>query len=494
MKKISRRLALPIFEYLILIVVILLGFLVRLYEINLPLVDHHSWRQADTAAVARNFARSGIKLFYPQLDNMAPTHSPNDENSQRLYLVEFPVYNAVIALVYKVWGVKEANARLVTIFFSLISAVLLYLLGKKFFGRLTGLLSISFFAFLPFNIFFSRVILPEPMMIACLLLGIYFFTLYLDKDSWFYYLASFVFITLSVLVKPYSLFIAPVLAYLIFQKQGLKGFLSFRTVFFAVFSLLPFLMWRHYIASMPAGVPASGWLFNEENIRFSGAFFHWLIFERLDKLILTIGGLFLFLLGIVLKPTKREGWLLHIWLLGVIIYFFVFAKGNVTHDYYQIIFVPIGCLFMAKGAAFLLRPPEPFNKYFCYGLFISCCLLTVAFGYYEVRHFYDLQMGVDLAGKAVDQLTPKKALVITGDTADVTLLYNCDRFGWAIGYGAAYARDIDTIEKLRDKGAGFYVTTKVNELINDKSLWSYFTKKYKLTKRTNEYLIIDLRK
>ena len=34
-----------------------------------PLLDHHAWRQADTAAISRNFARERFNLFYPQVDS-----------------------------------------------------------------------------------------------------------------------------------------------------------------------------------------------------------------------------------------------------------------------------------------------------------------------------------------------------------------------------------------------------------------------------------------
>jgi len=494
MKKLTRLTNLLKFEYLALAIVLAIGFLLRLYKIDIPLADHHSWRQADTAAVARNFARNGINLFYPQLDNMAPTHAPGAENPNRLYLVEFPAYNAIIAVVYKIWGVKEMLARLVTIFFSLVSTVMLFLVARRYFGRFAGLLACFLFAVLPYNIYFSRVILPEPMMVASLLAAIYLFDLWLEKRSFGYYIFSLFFITLAFLVKPYSIFLVLVFVYLVFRDKGIKGLISWPVVLFGVLSVVPLLAWRFYINTMPEGVPASGWLLNSENIRFSGAFVRWMIFERMDKLILTVGGVVLFVLGLVLRAGKKEKWLFHVWLAGIIFYFFIFAKGNVTHDYYQIIFVPIGCIFMAKGGQFLLSGARGFlSRPLSYLVFTGCVLSILAFGIYEVRGFYNLQMGVDLAGRAVSKLTPFDSLVIAADTADVTLLYNCDRAGWAIGYGAAYPTNPETVELLRGKGAEFYVTTKVNELANDKKLSEYFAKNYKEFVKTNEYIIFDLR-
>ncbi|KKS90138.1 MAG: hypothetical protein UV66_C0008G0013, partial [Candidatus Woesebacteria bacterium GW2011_GWA1_43_12] len=36
------------------VLILVLAFVVRLWRIDAPLADWHSWRQSDTAAVARN--------------------------------------------------------------------------------------------------------------------------------------------------------------------------------------------------------------------------------------------------------------------------------------------------------------------------------------------------------------------------------------------------------------------------------------------------------
>ena len=45
---------------IILMVFLILGFAVRLYKLNNPVADWHSWRQADTSSVSRNFVSGGI--------------------------------------------------------------------------------------------------------------------------------------------------------------------------------------------------------------------------------------------------------------------------------------------------------------------------------------------------------------------------------------------------------------------------------------------------
>ena len=53
------------FPKYLLALIFLGGFVVRLYKINNPIADWHSWRQADTSAVTRNYVKYGINLFFP---------------------------------------------------------------------------------------------------------------------------------------------------------------------------------------------------------------------------------------------------------------------------------------------------------------------------------------------------------------------------------------------------------------------------------------------
>ncbi|MBI2051881.1 glycosyl transferase, partial [Candidatus Roizmanbacteria bacterium] len=49
-------------DFLILFAILLVALLFRWYKIDTPLADLHSWRQADTAAVSRNFVRESFNL------------------------------------------------------------------------------------------------------------------------------------------------------------------------------------------------------------------------------------------------------------------------------------------------------------------------------------------------------------------------------------------------------------------------------------------------
>lgn len=470
--------------------VLLSGFLLRLYKWDIPLADHHSWRQADTAAVARNYIKEGWNFLEPRIDNFVPLH-PGEANNERLFLVEPPIYNSIVAGVYSLLGIEERWARLVSILFSLGSSLFLFLLASYYFGGAVGLLSVFFFEVLPYNIFYSRVILPEPMIIFLTLGMFYFLIRWLENKNNKYFILWIVFSAVSFSQKSFPWFLILPQAYLIFNEFRLKTLRLPKMYFWAIFSLTPFLVWRWWISRFPEGVPANLWLFNQGNIRFKGAFFWWIFAERIGKLILGYWGLPLLVLGLVIKP-KKESWFFHLWLISIMAYVFVFAAGNVTHDYYQIPLVPIFCIFLARGADYLLSGVnKSFSRLACYLLVTTCFVFMIAFSWYEVRGFYNIQGGVDLAGIAVDQLTPKTALVMTGDSNDATLLYNTNRWGWSGGYASAFPNQPEVVEKLIQSGASYYVTTKFDR---NSDFGRYLLTNYPLIKETDQFILFKLTK
>src|SRR3989338_11713525 len=114
-------------DLLILLVITIIAIVFRLYKIDTPLADLHSWRQADTAAVARNFARDRFDLLHPRYDDLSGRES-GQENPQGYRMVEFPFYNAIFALIYKLSPVLpiEVYGRLTSVIFSLLIIAVIY--------------------------------------------------------------------------------------------------------------------------------------------------------------------------------------------------------------------------------------------------------------------------------------------------------------------------------------------------------------------------------
>ena len=79
--------------YLTFFLILIAGFVVRLYRFDNPIADWHSWRQADTSAVSRNFVQNGFDLLHPKFEDISNVPSGLD-NPNGYRFVEFPIYNA----------------------------------------------------------------------------------------------------------------------------------------------------------------------------------------------------------------------------------------------------------------------------------------------------------------------------------------------------------------------------------------------------------------
>jgi len=473
-----------LFETIFLIFIFLISFSLRTYRIGNPVADWHSWRQADTAAVARNFATEEFNILFPKAHNFFK-QNPNDlDNPNRYFLNEFPLYNAAVALIYKFFGVKESYARLVSIFASSLTAVFLYLLAKKYVSKFTAGLSSFFFAVLPYNIYYGRVIMPDPTFIFFSVLSLYLVACWLEKDNICLAIFSGISLALAMLVKPYAIFLGLPVIYLILKKWGLKAVKKRSIYLVALLSLLPFGLWRYHINQYPEGMFGSEWLVNATNIRFKGAFFRWIIFDRMNRLIFATGGFVLFCLGIVAPRVKKEGLFFLTWLLAIAIYISYFAMGNVTHDYYQMPLVPIGCFFMAKGFAYLFKKGKDFfslglNR----GLAIVLVLLMLGFGWYETRGFFNInRWEIVKAGQRVDKLLPQDAKVIAPYDRDPAFLYQTNRYGWS------GLRSIEELESFIKDGATHYVSVNFDEMTNG------LMENCEVLEQTDEFVIISLGK
>ena len=164
--------------------ILFLGFIVRLYKFNNPIADWHSWRQVDTSAVSRNFGNSGFDLLHPKFDDLSNVPSGLD-NPNGYRFVEFPIYNIFQAVPFKLFGILtlEEWGRMITIISSLLSLTIIFLLLKKYTDDKVALFSSFLYAVIPYNIYYGRVILPDPTMVMAILGGIYFFDLWINNEK-----------------------------------------------------------------------------------------------------------------------------------------------------------------------------------------------------------------------------------------------------------------------------------------------------------------------
>ncbi|MBI2008287.1 hypothetical protein HYS82_01390 [Candidatus Amesbacteria bacterium] len=404
----------PKIQYTLLAVILVLGFAVRLYKIQNPVADWHSWRQADTAMVTRNFVRLGVDILHPRFDDFSDTSGHGLFNPEGYRFVEFPIFNLIHYSFFMIRpiGTLELWGRLTSVFAALTSGILLFLIVRRRTNLTIGLLSSFFYLLLPFNIYFTRVILPDPLMVTLFLAAL----LCNDRKNT---ILTILFGSLAILVKPVAIFFLFPISWEFIKSLKLKSFLILNSLF-----LIPFIAWRLWSHRFPEGIPASLWLLNGNHIRFRPAFFRWIFGERIAVLILGKWGLWPLLHGAFSTLGGFSPWV-----ISALLYLFTFATGNVQHDYYQIPIIPIISILLALGTwqlwhvttrTWLNRAVLAFSLIIMFGL-----------SWYDVKGLYQINNGSILAaGEAADKLLPKDALIVATYNGDTAFLYATQRRGF----------------------------------------------------------------
>ncbi len=392
------------FQYLLLFILLIAGFWVRLYRIDYPLADWHSWRQADTSAVTRNFVKLGVDIMHPKYDDFSDVSGKGLLNPDGFRFVEFPIYNLIHYFLFSLsrpFGSLEVWGRITTIFAGLTSSVLLYFIVRRRTNPLTGLLTSFFYLFLPFNIYFTRVILPDPLMVTLYLATLNCFDVWTKNQKSAFFILTSLFGALAVLVKPAAVFFLLPITWWFWKKYGLKIIKMPRFLILHLAFVIPFSAWRWWSYQFPQGIPASTWLFNGDHIRFKPAFWRWLFGERIGKLILGVWGLLPLTAGL----TGTSHFLP--WVGSALLYLSVFATGNVRHDYYQIPIIPVICILLAIGTVHLLG-----QKLISRVLTVFCIVMMLGMSWYDIRGNFNVNNWEMIeAGKRVDEITPKDAIV-----------------------------------------------------------------------------------
>lgn len=447
--------------------ILVVAFVFRLYKIDTPLADFHSWRQADTASVARNYVKNGIDLFKPVYDDLSNVQS-GFENPHGYRMVEFPIYNAIIAVLYKTFPVfsLEIWGRLTTIIFSLVVISIIYYLLVLESGRLSAIFGAITYAIFPFFVFFSRVVLPETTALAFSMLSIFFFYLNVKNKqrglvTIFYYLISIFFFAGALLIKPTIIFYLLPILILFYRKYKLNLIKKFDFYLFFVITLIPLIYWRSYIKNFPEGIPYSDWLFTSINtgqglksILFRPSFFRWIFFERVNNIIL--GG-YLTLFFVLGSISKQKKYFLLSFIFSALAYIFVFQGGNLQHEYYQTLILPVLAIMVGLGVNFLYEH----KSNFIHSGFISLLVFFIFgfsfyFSYYKVTEYYQYSHELVQEANIINSLTGPEDKIVTDRTGDTTLLYLSGRRG-----APAIFKEPDELVRL---GYKYIVTSSEKEI------------------------------
>ena len=509
----------------VLAVILAVGLGLRLYRIDYPLMDWHSFRQADTVSVTQEFVRHHYPIWLPHYHDLGNIQSGLD-NPEGYRMVEFPIVNyllawwlGIIRSTQVVWWSRLAAACVSTVsIFLLFSVVKCVMLDSKFERRRSlqvAYIAAAVLAVLPYGVYYGRAVLPEPFQVFFLLATLLCWVKYLRGYKLRWWFLTLLCLMVALLVKPTSVFIGLPMAVLVVGYNGWRALLDWRNIMLAVLSLLPLFAWRVFIKQFPEGIPASDWLYNgvvyqidpvwgitnEVHPRWRPLWWRWMFYERLTKTVLGYSGLVFFVLGLL--PSfwydwrQRLGWRLitltdwfvYGWCLSCFIYLAVFATGNIRHDYYQYLLLPCVCLVVARGIDMFYRLCRCYIRCISekkqlrlFAAVLTGLLIIVGlyFGWRENKNKFDVARWDQVRlGQRVAEILPMDAVVIAHTfDGDTNFLFQTGRRGWSEGMN---------LEHKLEQGAEYFIGTDTDDL------YHYLLERYKLIYQDDDGYVFDLK-
>lgn len=324
-------------ERWIVFIILAFGVVIRLIRIDQPLLEFFPQRQTQTAEITRNIYVNGWTDFWtPTVRYLTGSPIP--------FVVEFPLYNGIVSMLYQIFGLHLVLGRLTSLFFFVFSALLFYKLLRTnvhHASRIANselLFSFLFFVFSPLHILTSRSFQPEEMALFLLLLAI-------QKSSWIAF-------SLAVLIKLPVLLFAPVLLYQL-HARGVplrRAIIGFST------SLVAPIAWflrAKTLAVHPELVRNSlihNWF--QPQLLFTWEWYASL-FQIEHIWVLTTLGLLCVWIGLWRWSKLPRLWI--IWLVSGMFYFGIFNFHAMTHEYYHLLLLPPLGVIVGTGITQIAR-------------------------------------------------------------------------------------------------------------------------------------------
>jgi hypothetical protein len=325
---------------------IIVFFVLRFYGItDAPLENGHNWRQSLTNMIARNFLQVDPSILYPRIDY--------DGNNSGIIGSEFPFFNYLIYLFYKIFGFAHWYGRLINLVVSSFGIWFFYRLLKRFFDeKLAFTASMIFLTSIWFA--FSRKSMPDTFCISLVIISVFYACRYLYDNRRSALLLFFFFASLAVLCKIPALYFLSILCVPLFDSKvafrskvmvSIAGAMVLVLVYLWYFYWVPYLLAKyHFQLYFPKefmeGIRELSLYVPETCERF--------YFSAMQSFLAFCS--FVFGLFILIRKAERTKLLL-IGITSLFFAAFIIKTGAVfpLHNYYVVPFVPVMVFVAAHG-------------------------------------------------------------------------------------------------------------------------------------------------
>lgn len=464
-------------NWLVLVLILTIGLGVRMKNFNVLPIDAHPMRQTDTECVAYFLYTGKANFLNPKSCLIRPVANVNG-----YFFLEMPFYQQFIAISYKIFGYYPFSARIVNLVLYLLGSLAMYGLMSKWWNKKMGLMSVFIYSFIPGSIFFvGHAIHPDALAVSFIWISLFFGWKYQENGKYKNLLLSGLFLGISVASRPFGLICLPLLFYFLwFKKSKISDYVI---LFILSIGFYGFWWWR------------------KNNLGIDMDWEHWILagreklfqIEHLKKLIWknivgetmgkTASGLAV--IGLIVGLIKKEKKMvpLILWLLGVVVYWLIAPNGNLTHQYYADVYIPLVVILATVGLNFIFNKSK-----------VLMVLLIPFLAYNGLRtsnyHFDDRgKMAEIVIAKEIEKLIPEDKKIIylaKGDSIPLSLSH---RQGWMLGeWPVDVAVHIWSFMEMRHFGFDYIVEPK-NKMDLKTEDWEIIKQSYPLVK-SGEYINI----
>jgi len=490
--------------WIVIAVLILIGGGIRFYDLtDLPL-DFHPTRQLYSALKARG-------MYF----NLLPTDGRGTEAEvaihqwQSIQEIEPPVLEFLTAMLYRGLGEQLWYARALSILFWLAGSFPLFLLARRLSGNNGAIVALAFYLFVPYGIIASRSFQPDPLMVSLIISALWAMVEWQAKGGWKWAITAGLLTGAAIFVKNVAVF--PLFFGILLhtlpgnfrqkiknpQYWGIAGLAVFPTLFYTLYGLL-----------------GAGFLGQQFSFRFFPNLWIDPVFylrwkEQIDAV---IGfGTFMFALtGMFLAPKNGRGLLQGIW-IGYLMYSMTFAYHTITHDYYQLMLIPICALSLApvvETASHKIMENFSGSSAFrlAQGFFAVVLLLAMSIQVWNARvdlarkdYRAEAQRWASIGGQINQLGNPGPVLTIAEDYG-----YRLAYWGWQeveawldagdLNLRSMDGREIDLQTKFLEKASGktYLVVTQMNKLDDQPEIKAFVFENFPEVISTDDFVVFDL--
>jgi len=350
--------------FVLAVLLLALGGLLRLLDINDPPLDFQPSRQLRNSLVARDIYYSLLPSATTDQRELASSFA------SAVGKYEPPVTESIVGVTYLFTGGENYfSARIWSTLFWLLAGIALFDLARRAVSPWAGLATLAYYLVLPFSVQASRSFQPDPLMTAAFVVGVYFLYRWSEsfgvqelapasdsrpsdskKETWKWAILAGIFLGLATFVKIVIAF-----------------FVGGAAIAMVLFTLKKDF-WKSKQVWLMAGimiVPAFSFYILLHHGRSTEYFFAWTLdllklitsTDFYSKWLAFIGSLFgltvifLSLAGAVLAPARLRWLLISLW-IGYLFYGLTLPFQMYTHSYYHIQLIPV----VALGLASALNP------------------------------------------------------------------------------------------------------------------------------------------